>query len=228
MAYDSTVQTLAAELQLEPALVQAVCSVEASGSGFLPAGAKTPSGRDIAGSFGCPPGSSVPKILFEPHVFWKQLQIQKPPYNPAKLLTRADVRAAHGDLSDILYQKQGSRPYGSFNAQWDRLDRAAAICRPAAYESASWGAYQIMAYHWKTLGWPDLDAFIADMYTTEGQARAFAAYLRVNKLVPVLAARDFVTFAKRYNGPGYARNAYDVKLRAAYEKAKRAEGEAAK
>ena len=32
-----------------------------------------------------------------------------------------------------------------------------------------------------------------------------------------LKAKDWAGFAKKYNGPGYAQNAYDQKLRNAYE-----------
>ena len=113
------INALAAELKLEPAAVHAVCEVESAGSGFLPKGAKTPQGRIVAG---------YPKVLFEPHIFWTQLQKQRPPFTPAKLLIRDDIRKEYGDISDILYQKWRTRPYGSMLAQWDRLSRARGIC----------------------------------------------------------------------------------------------------
>ena len=128
------IRKLADELKLEPALVQAVCEVEANGSGFLPAGAKSPAGRIVAG-----------------------------------LLSRDDVRRIHGDISDILYERWGAKPYGSTNSQWDRLERARAICRPAADESASWGIAQVMGFHWQALGWPSIDAFVQDMHSYDGQ-----------------------------------------------------------
>ena len=43
----------AKRLQIEPCALQAVCTVESSGQGFLPSG--------------------KPKILFEGHIFWREL-----------------------------------------------------------------------------------------------------------------------------------------------------------
>ena len=204
------IRKLAAELKLEPALVQAVCLVEANGSGFLPPGAKSPAGRVVAG---------LPKILFEPHVYWQRLKAQRPSYNPAGLLTRDDVRRIHGDISDLIYERWGTRPYGSTNAQWDRLERARAICRPAADESASWGSFQILGQNWQALGYKSVAEFVEKMHSTEGQQEAFVRFLQVNKLVPFLQAKDWHTFARRYNGPKYATHGYHIKLAAAYEKA---------
>ena len=42
--------------------------------------------------------------------------------------------------------------------------------------------------------------------------------IRRNKLELKLAAHDWAGFARGYNGPGYAQNAYDTKLAAAYRK----------
>ena len=69
------IRKLAAELKLEPALVQAVCLVEASGSGFLPPGAKSPAGRVVAGLF---------KIPLEPRI--------TPPVNPLNFSFAATLR----------------------------------------------------------------------------------------------------------------------------------------
>lgn len=194
------IEQTAARLGLEPCLLSAVCHVEARGDGFLPDGR--------------------PKILFEPHIFWKELR--KRNYNPQKLLTRADVRRAHGDISDILYQKWGARPYGTVNAQWGRLNRARAINEEAALCSASWGAFQIMGFNYDDCGYDSVFDFVADMSTGySAQLSALGAFLRANGLIAPLKARDWAAFALGYNGPGYAKNRYDTELRQAYEKCAR-------
>ena len=149
------VRKLADELKLEPALIQAVIVVESSGSGFLPAGAKSPAGRIVAG---------LPKILFEPHVWWRRLKAQRPSYNPAGLLTRDDVKRLHPNLHEILYERWGAKPYGSTNSQWDRLERARAINRPSSDESASWGSFQILGENWQSLGYESTDEFVEKMH----------------------------------------------------------------
>src|SRR6187551_2010118 len=89
----------AALIGVEPAVIKAVAEVESSGDGFLPDGQV--------------------KVLFEPHVFWKELL--KRNISPALILGN----------SDILYEKWGSKPYGKNSAQPERLKRAIAINRDA-------------------------------------------------------------------------------------------------
>lgn len=202
---------IAGKLGVEPAAVQAVFEVEAASAPFLPVPSKTPRGEDVSGQ---------PKILFEPHVFWKQLRQCN--YNPANLLSRSDVRKIHGDITDILYPKQGSRPYGSLASQYDRLWRARAINADAANASASWGAFQVMGYHAVPgagsldLGWPSLDQFVQDMFTISGQARAFTQYIKKSGLIPALKSKNWAAFARGYNGASYVKNKYDQKMAQAY------------
>lgn len=190
------IEETAIRLGLEPCVLQAVVEVEANGDGFLPDGR--------------------PKILFEGHVFWKELQRRG--YNPAGLLARADVRQNLGDISDILYRKW-SRKYKGGAEEHERLNRAKAINEDAALCSASWGAFQIMGYHYGLCGYDTVQDFVAEMSDGyEGQLEALGCFLKVNSLLRPLQAHDWTAFARGYNGPGYAQNRYDVKLRQAYEK----------
>jgi len=101
-----------------------------------------------------------------------------------------------------------------------RLQQAITLHASAAYESASWGAFQIMGYHWKTMGYASVDDFVAQM--REGYAQHLGAFVRFiaadGGLRLALLKKDWTGFARRYNGPGYAKNAYDVKLAKAYDR----------
>ena len=179
----------AALLGVEPAVIKAVAEVESSGDGFLVSG--------------------HPKILFEPHVFWKELV--KRGINPASI----------PNASDILYQKWGSLPYGKNSAQPERLKRAIAINRDSALSSASWGKFQIMGYNWQLAGFATLDAFIAAMHIDEDQhLHAFVNFVKNKNLVDELQRKDWAGFALGYNGSGYKQNKYDEKLATAYNKFK--------
>jgi hypothetical protein len=197
----SDIKAAAEQLGVEPCALQAVCEVESNGNGFLQDGR--------------------PKILFEPHIFWRELK--KRGYNPAGLLTRADVRNIHGDISDILYEKWGARPYGSEAAQWGRLTRARAIDEEAALKSASWGAFQIMGFNYAACGFKSVRGFVEVMTIGgyAGQLEALGGFLTANNLVRHLAAKNWAAFAKGYNGAGYAQNQYDTKLAQAYQKCTR-------
>ncbi|MCD9124029.1 N-acetylmuramidase family protein [Cupriavidus sp. UGS-1] len=163
-----------------------------------------------------------PKILFERHVFWKRLK--------AHGIDPAPFAAKH---PKIVSQQTGGYQGGA--SEYIRLAAAEAIHPVAAREAASWGAYQIMGYHWKAMGYPSLVDFVVRMETSEAEhLDAFVRYmLHVDpSLVAALKAGKYQAFAKGFNGPGYAANLYDVKLaRAAdryraFDKASQAGGSA--
>ncbi len=191
------IEETALGLGLEPCALKAVCEVEANGDGFLADG--------------------QPKILFEGHVFWKELRKRR--YNPAGLLSRADVRAAHGDISDILYPKWTKKHYKGGAAEYLRLDRARAINEEAALCSASWGAFQSMGFNYDLCDYDSVKDMVEDMSAGyAGQLRALGNFLKSAELLRHLKTHNWAAFAKGYNGAWYAQNRYDFKLRQAYEK----------
>jgi hypothetical protein len=106
--------------------------------------------------------------------------------------------------------------------EYRRLERAKAIHADAALESASWGLFQIMGYHWKSLDYPSVKKFVELMHKSEGeQLIAFGRYIKTNKLAGHLRNHDWARFAKGYNGPNYKKYRYDEKLAQAYQDASR-------
>ena len=141
-----------------------------------------------------------PKILFERHYFHR--------------LTNGRYSAKNWDISN---PKAGG--YGLSSAQHERLERAAKLDREAALQSASWGKFQIMGSHWKSLGYSSLQEFINAMYASETEhLMAFVKFVKVNGLADELKRKDWAGFARGYNGPAYAKNKYDQKMKAAYDK----------
>jgi hypothetical protein len=182
----------ATERSLEVPVVRAVYGVEAGGTGFV---------------------GVEPKILFEGHVFWRQLQ-------RAGIDPRQHVRGHE----DILFPNWNPKHYSGGLAEHERLARAAAIDRSCALRSASWGLFQILGYHAESLGFPDVEAFVDDMTRSEADhLRAFGVFIATNRyrgktLLRLLQEKDWASFAAGYNGPAYAQNRYDVKLAEAYRK----------
>lgn len=182
------------EIELELALVQAVTEVESRGKGFLP------SGR--------------PKILFEGHIFWKQLEKYE--------IDPAPHAAAH---PTIVYPRWTKKHYRGGEAEHDRLDVAKSIHVPAALCSASWGMFQIMGFNHAACGFDHVQDFVAAHETSEKEhLRAFLQFLRHTTdgdgrtLVELLRAHEWAAFASLYNGPGYRQNEYDVKLEQAFRR----------
>jgi hypothetical protein len=148
-----------------------------------------------------------PVILFERHVFWKRL-----------VAHGIDPAAIAAIDPDILSKTPGG--YKGYAAEYPRLLAAERIHSRAARESASWGSFQVMGYHWERLGYASIDDFVERMGKSEAEhLDAFVRYVAADPvLVAALKARDWAEFAKGYNGKNYAKNQYDVKLQRAYER----------
>ncbi|GAB1452090.1 N-acetylmuramidase family protein [Draconibacterium sp.] len=184
---------------LELAAVKAVNQIESSGKGFL--------------AFG------KPRILFEGHVFWNELK--KRNLQPNSFLNSL--------TQDVLYEKWTKKYYRGGEGEYERMERAAGIsasplAKEAAYCSASWGAFQIMGYNFKNLGYNSIDNWVSAMNEHEREhLAAFGKFIAMKsisgkKLVDWLKEKNWAKFAEGYNGSGYKKNKYDEKLKAAYNK----------
>lgn len=142
-----------------------------------------------------------PVILFEPHIFHRRTQGKWSP-------------------SSFSYSKWGARPYPKgYDARWAQMEAAAGHNEDAALESASWGLFQIMGFHWKSLGYASAQDFAQAMATSEADhLGAVVRFIAANNLTGALrrckaglpeTCRDF---AKGYNGRGYAKNRYHIKM----------------
>lgn len=185
------IKDLAHKHDIEYAGLKAVVEVEASGKGFI---------------------GDVPKILYEPHIMHRLLT--KKNY----ITIRNNLMKAHPNL---CYPRWGTYKYGAESIQHKRLEVASQFNRDTALESCSWGLGQVMGFHWKSLGYESLQAFINDMYESEAkQLEAMIRFIKVNGLLLALKNKDWVKFARGYNGSGYAKNKYHIKLANAYAKYK--------
>lgn len=197
---EADLQAMAESLGVELAAIKAVNDVESGGRGFLVTG--------------------LPKILFEGHIFWRQLAARN--IDPATRLAGNE---------NVLYKKWTKKFYVGGKGEWDRLNKAINATLPgdssetikniteAAYASASYGCFQTMGFHYSSLGYTDIIKFLADMKFSEGrQLMILGKFLKVNNMVDDLKNKRWAAFALKYNGSGYKDNAYDKKLAAAYKK----------
>lgn len=103
-----------------------------------------------------------------------------------------------------------------------RLEMAKQISESCAIESASFGLFQIMGFHWQALGYQSAKEFEQQMSESElKQTEAFIRFisLRSNrKMILALKEHDYAAFSRLYNGPNYKKNHYDEKIKEAYEK----------
>jgi len=148
-----------------------------------------------------------PIILYEPHVFYRNLA------SPAE--------RQHAMMLGVAYKNWGTKPYpkGS-DAQYARLELARKINNMVAFEAISMGMGQILGENYRLAGHGSaVDMFIAAGDSEKNQLKQMAAFIRSKGLVRALRERDWAAFARGYNGAGYAKNRYDVKLANAYRRA---------
>ena len=148
-----------------------------------------------------------PDILFERHIMHKRLKAAD-----------RDADALAAKYPNIVNTLRGG--YAGGSAEHFRLNTAIGIDKQCALESASWGMFQIMGYHWQALGYDSVDDFVSRMQKNEGeQLDAFVRFVKADPaLHKALKARKWAEFAKIYNGPAYRENLYDAKLARAYER----------
>ncbi|WP_036536471.1 N-acetylmuramidase domain-containing protein [Oceanobacter kriegii] len=177
-------------LDVPLAAIMAVNSVESRGKGFLD------DGRAI--------------ILYERHIMRRRLKTNG--------VEDSVIGLAESHWPGLVNKQTGG--YQGGKAEHARLELACEIHRPSALESCSWGQFQIMGYHWKTLGYHSIEHFVSCMAESEaGQLNAFIEFIRRKpRLHNALKAQNWATFARYYNGPAYAKNRYDAKLEAAFTK----------
>ena len=149
-----------------------------------------------------------PQLLFEGHIFWRQLQLRK--IDPAK------YQAAN---ASILYPKWTKTHYKGGIGEYARLEQARKINADAANASASWGMFQIMGFQYQLCGFKTVAQFVSAMCQSErSQLLAFCRFITKNpQMHGALQAKKWATFARLYNGSEYAKNQYDTKLLNAYK-----------
>lgn len=180
------IEKAAREFGLEPKALLAIAELESAGQVF----AKVD-------------GRSEPLIRFEGHYFDRRLSGEK-----------QEAARAAGLASPIAGAVANPR---SQAARWQLVAQAAEIDRQAAYESTSWGLGQVMGAHWQWLGFDTVDGLVEEARSgAAGQARLMARYIDRSGLTTALNAHDWETVGHGYNGPGFARNGYHLKLAEAY------------
>jgi hypothetical protein len=146
-----------------------------------------------------------PVICYEKHIFSR------------KTASRFD--AAHPHVSSrtpTIYP-------GTQHERWAQLAEAFALDAEAALQSTSFGRFQIMGQCYAQLGLANAHEYVSKLARSErDQLEAFEAFIRVSGLADELQRRDWVGFASRYNGPGYAVHRMDAKLAEAYARLKSA------
>ena len=184
----SEITKVASEFGIEPAAMLAVAELESGGAVLAAID-----------------GRQEPLIRFEGHYFDRRLS------GDGLAIARTAGLASPRAGAIVNPASQAAR--------WRMVERAAAIDCKAAYESTSWGLGQVMGAHWAWLGFADVGALVAEAREgAAGQARLMARFIAKSGLTEAIRKRDWETFARGYNGPGFRKHAYHARLAAAYRR----------
>ena len=171
----------------DEAAIRAVVSVEARGSGF--------------------DARKRPVVLFEPHVFYRNL-------GGEDRRRAVDAGLAYPDWRPGAYPKTQDERYR-------QIERAVAIHAAAGLMAVSWGLGQVLGENHGICGFKTPQAMVETCLEGEGaQLDVMISFIRARGLGKHLVAHDWAAFAHGYNGTGYAKNGYNSKLQRAYERAR--------
>ena len=179
----------AKQIGIETAVLLAFLEVEAAGRGF--------------------DNSNCPKMLFEPHIFWRNL-------TGALRSTAARLGLAYARW------KPGSYPSESYT----RLQAAIDVSEEPAFLSASYGLGQIMGFNHAVAG----NRTAKEMFETAKKGE----FEQLVQLVTLMKSwhmhkmlrpgadytnpETWVPAVRKYNGGGYAKHGYHIKMARAYVK----------
>lgn len=107
--------------------------------------------------------------------------------------------------------------------EWTQLINARKSNAQGANMGTFWGMFQIGGFNYKLCGCESVDEFVKLMsYSELEQLELFATFITNTGMVGDLRTKNWAGFARKYNGPSYARRGYHTKMAAAYKKFKNA------
>lgn len=106
-------------------------------------------------------------------------------------------------------------------SEWKQLTNARHSNAMGADMGTFWGMFQIGGFHYKRCGCSSVNEFVSRMsYSEAEQLELFALFIVNSGHVRELRAKNWAAFARKYNGPGYAKRGYHTKMASAYAKFK--------
>lgn len=138
-----------------------------------------------------------------------------------KMASRHGVNTSNYTKSHpAIFSRPNIAKYGSQQAaQQARLDQAMSIDSVSAIEGTFWGMFQIGGFNWRQCGTSSPQEFMTLMSRSErDQLELFGEFITRTGLLPALKSKNWSTFARGYNGPGYAARGYHTRLAQAYRK----------
>lgn len=142
----------------------------------------------------------IPVINFDPTMY-------------AKYKGKAD------DKSGAKGEKVPEGLTGYAKKEWTQLINARKNNARGANMGTFWGMFQIGGFNYKICGCQSVDEFVKRMaYSELEQLQLFAVFITNSGMLESLRSKNWSAFARKYNGPSYAKRGYHTKMAKAYAK----------
>lgn len=103
--------------------------------------------------------------------------------------------------------------------EWTALVNARKKNADAADMGTYWGMFQIGGGHYKLCGCKSVEEMVEKMSESEhSQLELFATFIKNSGMIESLRKKDWATFARKYNGPSYAKRGYHTRMAKEYAK----------
>ncbi len=110
---------------------------------------------------------------------------------------------------------------GYARKEWTALVNARKKNADAADMGTYWGMFQIGGAHYKLCGCESVEEMVEKMCESEhSQLELFVSFIRNAGMQESLQKKDWKTFARKYNGPSYARRGYHTRMAKEYARYK--------
>ena len=101
--------------------------------------------------------------------------------------------------------------------EWTALTNARKINADAADMGTYWGMFQIGGFNYKLCGCRSVEEMVEKVCESEfSQLEMFAIFIRNAGMLEALQKKDWTAFARKYNGPSYAKRGYHTRMAKEY------------
>ncbi|MBD5290119.1 MAG: N-acetylmuramidase family protein [Bacteroides sp.] len=136
------------------------------------------------------------------------------------MFNRFRTKGAPIKNKELLTVPKGLKGYPL--SEWTQLINARKKSGSGADMGTFWGMFQIGGFNYRSCGCETVEEFVRRMSDSEfEQLELFAVFINKSGMVADLRNKNWAGFARKYNGPSYAKRGYHTKMANAYAKYKK-------
>jgi|GEM_PF-99344 len=149
-----------------------------------------------------------PGIVFQGHRFWKELK--KRNIEPETLQAK---------YPDVVYPNYNKKHIRNNEKEYERLEKAKAINKEAAYMATQWGMFKISGHHFKECGFTTVNEMVHNFYKTENeQLKALISFYQSKNITDDIRSQNWEMYGKKAHGKTFNYDKFVKDLDKAFQK----------